>query len=351
MTGDNEDKKPKGLDIAKLGVAHERQFAATTRLTKQMQQLNPTLSMAANLQENSCLSALTRTMDMTGITAMQRAIDTSGVGALSKAMQGLDLGATSAFANLTRGLNFDRLSAATRLAIDTDAFRGTAFSQLTRAIDANLFPVTLRAIEFPSLKNMLSAIDTGSFGAAIAQANRSYALGLPKTFGAELQSAVGGLNQQMKAIADIGIVQKRLFEGLQFANLETLLAKSLEVQEAILEEQQQAKEDAQAAAKFQTRLNVISAVITIIMFMITLVNTLEDWTADEDAALEANTLAIEEMQGALAAMAAEMEEMRAAQAEEAQREAEADEEIADILRGIATALETDRGEAEQTPTE
>jgi len=344
---DNENKKSNGLGIAKLAVAHDRQLAATAQLAKQMQQLNPTLSMFSKLQQNSGLSALMRTMDTTGIAALQRAMDNSGVGALSKAMQGLDLGANSAFANLTRGLDLDRLNAATRLAIDTDAFHGTAFSKLTRAIDANLFPSALRTIEIPGLKNMLSAIDTGSFGTAIAQANRNYALGLPKTFGAELQTAVGGLNQQMKAIADLGLTQKRMFEGLQFASLETLLAQSIEVQEAILEEQQQAKADAQEAAKFQTRLNVISAVITIIMFMITIVNTIDDWTTDEDAALKGNTIAIEEMQGALAAMADEIEELRAAQAEEAQREADADEEIADILRGIATALETDEGYPEQ----
>lgn len=350
MQDDSGDTKSKGLDIAKLAVVHERQFSATTQLARQMQQLNPTVSILGKLHEKSGLSALTRSIDATGIAAMQRAINNSGIGALSKAMHGLDLGANSAFANLTRGLDFDRLNAATRLAIDVDAFRGTAFSQLTRALDTNLFPSALRTIEIPGMKNMLGAIDTGSFGAAIAQANRNYALGLPKTFGAELQTAVGGLNQQMKAIADLGFAQTRMFEGVQFASLETLLAKSIEVQEAILEEQRQATADAQAATKFQTRLNVISAVITIIMFVITVVNTIEDWETDEDVILKGNTLAIEEMQGALAAMADEIEELRAAQSEEAQREADADEEIADILRGIATALETDKDDLQKPPT-
>lgn len=351
MTKDHEEKMSNGLDIAKLVIAHEQQFA-TTRLAKQMQQLNRTHSVIAKLQENSGLSALTPTLDTSGTTvAMQRAIDNSGIGTLSRTMRGLDLGAASAFASLTKGLDFDRLNTVTRLAIDVDAFRGTAFSQLTRTIDTNLFPSALRAIEIPGLKNMLGAIDTGRFGTVIAQANRNYALGLPKTFGTELQTVVGGLNQQMKAMADIGIAHKAVFEGLQFASLDKLLVKSMEVQEAILEEQQQTRVDAQAAAKFQTRLNVISAVITIIMFMITVVNTVEDWTVDEDAALDANTFAIEEMQGALAAMADEMEELHAAQANEAQREAEADEEIAEILRGIAAALEADNNKPDQPPTE
>lgn len=351
MSGDNENKKSKGSGIAKLAVAHERQFAATRRLAKHMQQLNPTFPMFAKLQQNSGLSALMRTVDTTGIAAVRRAMHNSGMGALSKATQGLDLGENRTFANLTRGLDFDRLNVAARLAINTDVLRGTAFSQLTRAISTNIFPFAIRAIEIPALKNMLGAIDTGSLGAAIAEANRNYALGLPKTFGAELQTAVGGLNQQITTIADLGGIQKRVFEGLQFASLETLLAKSIDVQEDILEEQQQAKADAQDAAKFQTRLNVVSAVITIIIFMITIVNTIDDWTTDEDAALKENTFAIEEMQGALAAMADEIEELRSAQAEEAQREANADEEIADILRGIATALETDEAAPEQTSNE
>jgi hypothetical protein len=48
-------------------------------------------------------------------------------------------------------------------------------------------------------------------------------------------------------------------------------------------------------------------------------------------------------------MATEMEELRGAQAEEAQRESVSDTEIARILRGIANALEADDGEATPPP--
>lgn len=343
MSEDEDPKKNKGIDIAKIVAAQDRHLRAARSVSAHMEKLHPALSTITKIQENAGLSALTRSVDTTGIGAMQRTIDNSSIGALAKSLQGLNFGAKSAFSELTKGLDFGHLTAASRLAIDVDAFGGTAFAKLARSIDSNLFPSTLRTIQIPGLKNMLGAIDTGSFGAAIAQANRNYALGLPKTFGSELQATVGGLNQQMRALGNIGIAQRRVFEGLQFSNLEGLLAKSLEVQEALLEEQQKVAEDAKASAKFQTRLNVIMAVITIIMFMITLVNTFEDWTTDDDIALEANTAAIEGMQDALATMAAEMEELRGSQAEEAQRESESDNEIAGILRGIAGALETEGG--------
>jgi len=187
-------------------------------------------------------------------------------------------------------------------------------------------------------------MDTGGIGHAIADANRSFNLGLPSAFGPDLQVTVGGLTNQMDAIGKIGLAHQSAFESLGLSNLESLLAKSLAVHEALLNEQKQAALDAQAEAKFHRRLVVVLAIINIIMFLMTVVSTIEDRMTGEDAVMEANTAALVEMREAFDAMASEMEATRNAQ--EAERQSEADAGIVVILRDIADVL-TERAEPEE----
>lgn len=341
----------KAFDLTKQTGIGEDYFSAADRLAKEYERLSPSLSAITKAYETSGLESLSSVMDTAGMNAAQQAIglgktsaiakmmdDMTGAKALAEATRSLHMPSVNILADLTKSLDLVGINAAAQQILDVDSLAGTAFARLTQDLQTGIAAQAMRAIEMPGLQSILGTLDTGGVGRAIADANLALGVGLPATFGQDLQSAVGGLASHMDAIDEIGRAHQAAFESFRLTNLEALLAKSLAVHEALLEEQQQATLDAKAEAKFNRRLAVVLAVINIIMFLMSMVGTIEDWMSDEDAATKANTAAIAEMRDAFDAMANEMEAMRAMKEAEAKRQSEADAEIAGILRDIANAL-------------
>ncbi|TDK50420.1 hypothetical protein E1832_06295 [Antarcticimicrobium luteum] len=362
MADDSDEGEGEGrraFDLSELTGFGEDYFSASDRLAREYEKLNPSLSAITKAFEVSGLGSLSSVMDAAGMNAAQQALglgktgeigqimdDLTGTKALAEATRSLQMPSVGILADLTKSLDLVGFNAAAQRILDTDSMVGSTFSRLTQDLQTGIAVQAMRAMEMPGLQNILGTLNTGGIGRAIADANLALGVGLPATFGQDLQSAVGGLANHMGAMGEIGRAHQAAFESFRLTNLETLLAKSLAVHEALLEEQQQATLDAKAEAKFNRRLAVVLAVINIIMLLMSMVGTIEDWMTDEDAATKANTAAIVEMRDAFDAMASEMEAMRATQEAEAERQSEADAEIAGILRDIADAL-ADRTETDE----
>lgn len=354
MADDSDEGKREGhkaFDLSNLTGFSDNYMSAAGRLAKEYDKLNPSLSAITKAYEASGLGSLSSAMDAAGMTAAQQALgfggtravaqtmdDLTGAKALAEATRSLHMPSVGMLADLTRNLDLAGINAAAQRILDMDSMVGSAFARLTRDLETGIAAQAMRAIEIPGLQSILGTLDTGGIGRAIADANLALGVGLPATLGQDLQSVVGGLATHMDAIGKIGRAHQLAFESFRLTNLETLLAKSLAVHEALLEEQKQTTLDAQDGAKFNRRLAVVLAVINIIMLLMSMVGTIEDWMTDEGAATKANTSAIVEMRDAFGAVASEMEAMRATQKAESERQSEADAEIAGILRDIADAL-------------
>jgi len=79
------------------------------------------------------------------------------------------------------------------------------------------------------------------------------------------------------------------------------------------------------------------------MFLMTVVMQVDDWLADDDAAVRENTRVVHEMGESFDAMAVQMESMQAAQEKANEAEQAADAALVDILRNISEALEAQAG--------
>ena len=169
--------------------------------------------------------------------------------------------------------------AASRLALDIDAIGGGAMAKLAGGLKTGMFPKAIRVVEMPHLQRLLSTIDTAVSVRTIADVSRSLNLGLPSGFGQDIQLAVGELSEHMQSLSKIGLTSQPVFDGLGLSNLENSLVKSLTVYEALLEETTGSQR--WTIRSEEQRLNrrhaVFLAVISIIMFLLSMVSAIDDW--------------------------------------------------------------------------
>ncbi|MGL4310633.1 MAG: hypothetical protein ACRCSU_09115 [Paracoccaceae bacterium] len=176
-------------------------------------------------------------------------------------------------------------------------------------------------------------------GSAIEAANATHMLGLTPTFHDQFKSAAAALAGQASAFASVrDLTSVTAFEFDLAGSLQSMLARSLAAQEAMLEEHRGAAVDAKAEAAFHRRVATIGVIINILMFFLAIALQLEERLSDGDAAVRANTEALVEMRNSFDAMAAQLEAKQETQEAETERQDAVDSEIAGILRDIAKTL-------------
>jgi hypothetical protein len=204
-----------------------------------------------------------------------------------------------------------------------------------------------RNFGLPEIGSAFAGLDVGRYGEALG------GLGLDPLIGSEFQSVAQRLSTQMAGMfAD---QMPKLDLGLS-TNIEDLLARSLEAQEAFLEEQRtyhaeqrEAGLDAKIEARFVRRNAYFNSLIIVLTFCWSIVVHFEGRMAEGEQA-EADRAALIQMREDFEDMSFQLEELQQADEEredaEAEREAIADAELAAIMREIAGSL---RGQAEDGP--
>lgn len=220
------------------------------------------------------------------------------------------------------------------------------FAGMRRALEASSLFDLARAVNIPSFGSAIEALGIRRMGSAIEAANATHMLGLTPTFHDEFKSAAAALAGQASAFASVrDLTSVTAFDFDLAGSLQSMLARSLAAQEAMLEEQRGAAVDAKAEAAFHRRVATIGVIINILMFFLTIALQLEERLSDGDAAVRANTESLVEMRNSFDAMAAQLEAMQETQEAETERQDAVDSEIAGILRDIAKTL-SDQVEAE-----
>jgi hypothetical protein len=220
------------------------------------------------------------------------------------------------------------------------------FADMRRALEASSLFDLARTVNIPSFGSAIEALGIGRMGSAIEAANATHMLGLTPTFHDEFKSAAAALAGQAAAFATVrDLTSVTAFDFDLAGSLESMLARSLAAQEAMLEEHRGAAVDAKAEAAFHRRVATIGIIINILMFFLTIALQLEERLSDGDAAVQANSEALVEMQNSFETMAAQLEAMQETQKAETERQDAVDTEIVGILRDIAKTL-SDQVEAE-----
>lgn len=220
------------------------------------------------------------------------------------------------------------------------------FADMRQALAASSLFDLASAVNIPPFGSAIQALGIGRMGSAIEAANAAHMLGLTPSFHDEFKSVVTALAGQASAFAGIrNLTSATAFDFDLAGNLHSMLARSLAAQEAMLDEYRGAAVDAKREAAFQRRVAMISVIINILMFFLTIALQLEERLTDNDVAVQANTEALIEMRNSFDTMASQLEAMQASQDTDNERQDAADTEIAGILRDIAKTL-SDQVQAE-----
>ncbi|MFN3723487.1 MAG: hypothetical protein ACK4VZ_10605 [Paracoccaceae bacterium] len=220
------------------------------------------------------------------------------------------------------------------------------FADMRRALEASSLFDLASAVNIPHFGSAIEALGIGRMGSAIEAANAAHLLGLTPNFHDEFKSVAAALAGQASAFA--GLRDLTSATGFDFdlaGSLQSMLARSIAAQEAMLDEYKGAAVDAKVEAAFNRRVATIGVIINILMFFLTIALQLEERLTDGDAAVRANTEALVEMRNSFDAMASQLETMQATQEADNERQDAADTEIAGILRDIAKTL-SDQVQAE-----
>ena len=220
------------------------------------------------------------------------------------------------------------------------------FADMRRALEASSLFDLASAVNIPHFGSAIEALGIGRMGSAIEAANAAHLLGLTPNFHDEFKSVAAALAGQASAFAGLrDMTSATAFDFDLAGSLQSMLARSIAAQEAMLDEYRDAAVDAKVEAAFHRRVAAIGVIINILMFFLTIAVQLEERITDGDAAVRANTEALIEMRNSFDAMASQLETMQATQEADNERQDAADTEIAGILRDIAKTL-SDQVQAE-----
>jgi len=213
------------------------------------------------------------------------------------------------------------------------------FADMRRALEASSLFNLSSAINIPNFGSAIEALGIGRMGSAIEAANAAHLLGLTPNFHDEFKSVAAALSGQASAFAGLrDLTSATAFDFDLAGSLQSMLARSIAAQEAMLAEYRDAAVDAKKEAAFHRRVATIGVIINILMFFLTIAMQLEERLTDGDTAVRANTEALVEMRNSFDAMAAQLETMQTTQEADNERQDAADTEIAGILRDIAKTL-------------
>ena len=215
-------------------------------------------------------------------------------------------------------------------------------SSLRLALERNDFSRSAVFANVSQLSSALTNLDLGRYQGIFETLRINDKFGIDNAFAKDFLSVSTRLTSQLQALRPIGAAQ---FDFGLSGNIEELLARSLKVQEAMLAEQREAGGDAKAAERFQRRMAYFTSFIAMLTFFWMIALDLENRFQVDDVDLRPDPSEFVQMREAFETMSAQLEALQNAEEEESEREAAADAELADIMRGIAGILKEQTGEA------
>ncbi|QPH54743.1 hypothetical protein [Pontivivens ytuae] len=383
---DADDERPKGFDISKLNVemSDEERSAADVRLKEQFKELaEGTTVMADAMRGIGGLSSveeakrfannLQDAINASGLGSIQDQFDTitdrgvlSGMFAARERMRDLlpDIQAhTSALAGLP---DYAAHTSAIQSALEAvtalpepwgDVYGLTATSRLAEEMRRQhalyLEPIgtfadirsgaiadthqSIQAMVLPRL-DIKESLGIERMADAFGAANVYQSLGLVSDYDAQMRAITSSLSGHMEALTAAQAVRDAMFPSGLTDAIESLLARSIAAQEAMLAEYRESASDAKTEARFNRRMVTLTTIINILMFFMTVALNIEDRLVDDDAAVRENAEAVRQMRQSFDEMAAQVQRTNEMQEAATEQDRAADAAVADLLREIANRL-------------
>lgn len=383
---DSDEEKPKGFDISKLDVEmnDDERAAMDERLKEQLKELaDGKAVMARALQGIGGLTAVEKAMQ--SANSLQDAINASGLGRVQDHIDAItgkgfvaemflaedrmrdllpDIQAhTSALAALpdyaahTSAIqsaidaitelpepwgDVYGLTAATRLAEEMRRQQALYFEPVSFFADIQGGAIadirqSVQAMVLPRL-DIMDSLGIGRMADAFGAANVYQSLGLGSDYDTQMRVITSSLNGHIEALASAQAARDAMFPSSLTDAIESLLARSLAAQEAMLAEYRESASDAKTEARFNRRMVTLATIINVLMFFMTVVLNIEDRLADEDAVARENTEAVLQMRQSFDEMSRQVQRMNEMQEAATEQDRAADAAIADLLREIANSL-------------
>ena len=191
--------------------------------------------------------------------------------------------------------------------------------------------------------DIIESLGIGRMADAFGAANVYQSLGLGSDYDTQMRVITSSLNGHIEALASAQAVRNAIFPSSLTDAIESLLARSLAAQEAMLAEYRESASDAKTEARFNRRMVTLATIINVLMFFMTVALNIEDRLADEDAVARENTEAVLQMRQSFGEMARQVQRMNEMQEAATEQDSAADAAIADLLREIANSLADQAG--------
>lgn len=361
MADDGDDDDKRRFDVSKF---NQYYLSASERLSAEFEKLSPPLSAAMKAYEASDLANLSSIIDVSGIGVAQRALESSGIGAVQRALDATVVGATARLirdmdvagaralvdaaghhnmsavdevARLTHGVDLGGINAAIQRIIDIDVMAGGAVGRLARDLEAGVLERAMRAVGVHRVQDMMRSFVLDDIGSIFAAADLALGIGLPATFGSDFQSAVGSLSAQAQFLNNVDLQAKSSVEAFSLYDLEILLDGAVEAYDNLPDDAATVP-DTQAGTWFVRRREALRDIITVLMFIIAVATYVQSFDRSGAEAIEVETAILTGIRESVDALAREMETAHRDQEAAAERQTEADAEIAEILRRISDLL-------------
>jgi hypothetical protein len=304
---------------------------------------------------------LRKAQEATGIGSIQRALDSSGYSAVGRMLEQtrtmqLDSGIGATIRAMTERNTIFADQLRSTLALQTSPFtamlekyRAPALG-IQRAVEAYKMSLPTNGIQIGSALNGLDFIRIGQ---TFERFN------LDGIIGSEFSTISRRMAEQIKTLQ---IVKAPKLDFALSANIGDLLARSVEAQEALLEVQNEyvdSKPEAENAAiteaRFHRRMAYFNTLIAVLSLFLMIAISWEE-VLEVSGVPKAEPIETTQMREAFLEMSVQLDDLRRVEEErvdredaEALREAEADAEIAAVLREIANTLKDDDENADPAP--
>ena len=379
MSDNNSDEqKSKLSDISKLSLetSDEERATASLQLQKKFKELaKGSAFMTGSTNELGGTSAFRQAMN--SVSRLQEAMNSSGINSTQNqvrdAMKGIETTGIQSHLSTPMRAGMDRLIAEqvameeariTALSVlpqgymdqmsgaETAASRlmeemrenhrlmfqhVDTFADIRRSIET-VTSLNLNSVHIPRMDHLYDVLGIDRIGSALAAADAASVLGFHSAFNDEILTATSLIGEQISAFNALQVTASAALRLGIPERLEGMLARSIAAQESLIDEYREAAKDAKIEASFQRRISTISMIINILLFLLSVALEIEERTTDKDAAVLANTEAVQELQQSFDSMAAQMKRMNDLQEAASADEQAADMAISDILRGIANSL-------------
>lgn len=201
---------------------------------------------------------------------------------------------------------------------------------------------TIPALNLPRIGESFATLDIGKYGRIIDSEIARRGLGLDADFGSRFINLAKDLTEQMQALGQYnGAAGAAKINFDRYSSLEQMLGRAIAAQAALAEKDQTPIDEA-AHINRDRQLQFLSNIVTILTFLLMIALQVEDRLRDDkDAAIRANTEAMEQMKFSIDALKSQLRDVTASQVATTEQDKETDAAIIKLLTEIADSL-TDR---------